>query len=345
MKVKLIKTLRIEQITLRLLLLIGVLAFMFSVFLEIGVKEFVCQFIYERFHIDYVINIMLGISASSMISFISLIFPYMGRKNKQIEYIISLLNQIYEHYLEIYVNISQEHIKGDYSFEKHLLEKIDELERMIKTARIEYEKAEFTSATIVEINQVLKKKMLRNLSVIRVFCSFILLFEEVEKEKISDNDNLGLHVSKDIIMKRAEKDLYKCLLEMMDSNFTIKELVGVYQFILEPDNTYKYLDNKFKDIQNAYEEMAILQLDLGLRLKIQDEIIEIRRKHETLYEEECQVIKDRLKKTIQNLKVKGDKEKKYNSMIEKIFEAIRIDDLKEAEKLLVELECEAERKL
>lgn len=49
-----------------------------------------------------------------------------------------------------------------------------------------------------------------------------------------------------------------------------------------------------------------------------------------------------LQKTIQNLK---DKEKKYNSMIQKIYEAIRKEDLKEAEKLLVELEYEVEGKL
>lgn len=344
MKVRLIKSLRIEQISLRILLFTSILAFVFSVFLEIGVKEFVCQAIYQKFHINYIINIMLGISASSCISFVSLVFPYLDRKNKQIEKVVVLLNQIYEQYTELYIIISQECTKEDYSFERHILEEIGELERRISIVQLEYERAEFISDTITEINRNLKKKMLRSLSVIKVFCSHILMYEEIRKEKLVKENNIELEITKDVIMKRADSDLYKCLLEMVDSIFSIKELADIYRDILSVDNTYKYLENKILDIQNAYDEMENLNLDLGLRIKIQSKIVEIRRNHSIIYTEECERIKKSLKEVIQKLKENDIEGKEYSLNIEKIFQALNEDDLKEAEKLLEELKCEVERK-
>lgn len=344
MKIQLRKTLKNEQITLRVLLIIGILAFAFSLILEICIKPSICKSLLETLHIDYINNIMLGITGSSIISYLSLVFTFNYRKNMQIDSIVFMLKQIYSQYLEIYLSIlnksNTEKKTDNYFFEETLFSKVNILLRKIDEENELYSTSDFTSDVIEKINEVLEQKLTLNLLAVKEFCSFMLL----QENNISENEADFLFRQsklKDIITKRAERDCYGTLLEIIESIYTLKSLGEMFSKINPEDKLYEYNIEKFKDIGNDLKDLRYLEMAFAVRIKITNEITKIKEKHNVLYEEECQVIRNRLSKVIAELdkEINNNQDKQHcASIIEKVHVALGKDDLIEADLFVDELE-------
>lgn len=344
MKVKVTKTLRTEQKTLHILLAVGIVAFLLSMLLELAVSPFICVSLYETLHLNYFINILLGISCSAVISFIGLIFPYLNKKNGQIEAILSELNEIYDRYLIIYGSISNMSTNGnlletdDYSIEKTLYNHVDELIKKIYTVITNYENSNFTSKDIDEINKVFRKSIIINLSTVKEFCSFFLLYENITKQDKSDTD-LNPRVLKDVITKRAEKDYYKFLLEKIEAYFPLNEFAHVYKNISNLADLKNYATNQIEQVAKECDEILDIQNQIAIGFEIRSKISEIRTNHRDAYNNECQKLRERVQNILVQMKEKGDNNSKsLISFLDEINDAIRNDELQKATQLINELE-------
>lgn len=334
MKIKLTKTLKTEQKTLHILLVTGIVAFLLSILLELVVSQFMCVSLYETLHLNYLVNILLGISCSAVISFIGLIFPYLYRKNGQIDGILSELKEIYYKYLIIHKSISDIREQNDYSFEKSLYTDADELTKKIYAFIANYENSNITSEDIEVIKEVLRKNIIMNLEVVKKFCSIFILYENIVKENSLDTES-NTPILKDVTAKRAQKDCYKFLLEKIESLFPLTDLEHVYNNIWNlsdlKNNTIKQFEQLAKDCDESYN----LHLELAIQLEISNKIIEIKQKHYAAYINECDKIEKRLSDIIDQMEKDNINN---NSFINEIYVAMRNDDLQKTEQMIKELE-------
>lgn len=95
MKIKGKGIVRMEQITCRVLILISVFAFavclVMEYFFPLWINDYYCKLI----HLDFLKNVMLGISGSAFVSFVCIIFPYFQKKNDFSKKMLSLIKPIY----------------------------------------------------------------------------------------------------------------------------------------------------------------------------------------------------------------------------------------------------------
>lgn len=84
MKMKLKKLLRIEKITIFVLIGISIFSFLLSLFIEYILSIFVAEETLKSFHSDYLVNVVLSVLGSSIISFMAIIFPYINKKKAAI---------------------------------------------------------------------------------------------------------------------------------------------------------------------------------------------------------------------------------------------------------------------
>lgn len=100
LKINYKNSLKIEYVIIRWLIFISIIAFVLSAILEFLPDLFLINYSITK-HFNYYINIMLGVSASAVISLIGLIFPFKTKSDKQINCIIEKLRNIYIQYTEI----------------------------------------------------------------------------------------------------------------------------------------------------------------------------------------------------------------------------------------------------
>ena len=355
MDIKLKGSLRTEKLTLNLLLAVGTIAFCISIVIEFFFQNWMCYTTYHKLHLDYISNVMLGVAGSSMISYISLCFSFINRKNDQINRVLLGLKEIYKDYIALYNRVSYKAASNekeeDYYLEKTILEKVNKLEKTISDLSAIYGTAEFSSEEIGKIIEVVQDKVTLNLSYIAAFCEFLLLdliYSPEAKEQTLKYQNSFLpdslingaiemgDVPRNVITKRAENECYQFLLETINSNYSIDQLA----------TRFKELGNEleiavFEAIMNetldATHGAIYMTRQLATQTYIRNNIIKIRDKHEKEYFSERLKMRNRMNAAIE----KNDKFKNdpcFSSKYGQFMGFLREDRLREAEEILLEIE-------
>lgn len=107
MKIKGKGLVRMEQLTCRVLLLVSVisftLCFVMEYFFPLWIGDYYCRLI----HLEFLKNVMLGITGSAIISFVCVIFPYLKKKNDFLKTLLSQIETLLSTYLAINACLNQ----------------------------------------------------------------------------------------------------------------------------------------------------------------------------------------------------------------------------------------------
>lgn len=214
MKIKGKGVLRTEQITCRVLVFISAIAFALCIVMEYCFPLFINDFYCEFFHLDFLKNVMLGISGSSIISFICIIFPYLKKKKDFIKNIISQMESIFVCYLNIYEQMGEEIKKDDaetYGFEIKLYKAAQELLEKIELFVIDYRKFDWESKDIFNLIIFLGNNVTINLQAVKQIVSWM-----VPEEYGNNPLEIPKNLKRDITLKRFEKDICYFYLNIRD---------------------------------------------------------------------------------------------------------------------------------
>lgn len=251
-------------------------------------------------------------------------------KYKQIDSVIFDLNDVYSKYKCIYFKISNKSQSDTYAFEINLLREVDMLINTIRSSTLQYYSLNLTPETIINSYNTLIEKIVKNLLIIKEFCSCLTEYVEISKD--------GEVVSKDIITKRAENDLYIYLLEIIESLNPMQNLNELYLYL---SSSATLPENKSKKIINAINESENSEIKSTIDLRIRANILKIINMHYSEYFKECYIFESRLSKIIEsidNSKYAKEWYDKNTTTIKKIHCAIRNDDFKQVESLIIEIE-------
>lgn len=274
MKIKGKGIVRIEQITCRALLLISVIAFglclVMEYFFPLWMDEYYCEFM----HLDFLKNIMLGISGSAIISFICTIFPYLKKRNDFINKVLSQIKSIFLCYLDInndLVSVNSRDIvlkkddENTYRFEIELYEAAQELLKKIDSFVIDYEGYDWSSRDINNLIDFLHGDVSTNIGVIK-FVVLCLL-----PEKYSNNPlEISKDLKKDIILKRSEKEIYNLTLKKMNEILNVKKFKKYFMRFQLEENSLRDFD---KALSSASQTIKNLQESKSRWKKMENDII------------------------------------------------------------------------
>lgn len=357
MNIKLKGSLRTEKITLNVLLAVGIIAFCISIVIEFLFQNWMCYSTYHKLHLDYMSNVMLGVAGSSVISYISLCFPFINKKNDQINRMFLVLRGIYKDYKDLYNSVYYKATSNEkeekYYLEKTILEKVNKLEKTISDASTMYYTSEFSSENIDQAIKILQHEVVLNLSYIAAFCEVLLLdliYSPKAKEQSSKyqdsfwpdvliNGDIEGDVPRDVITKRAENECYQFLLKTINSNYSIDQI----------DTLFKSLGIEFgfgdvaatiNKLLDATHEVFSMRDQIATQIRIRSAIIQIRNKHEKEYFSERLEIFNRMGAVIKKANDTLQNDPCFRSKYEQFTELLREDRLKEAEKILLEVENE-----
>lgn len=356
MNIKLKGGLRTEKLTLNVLLAVGIIAFFISLAIEIPLQKWMCYSSYHKLHLDYTSNVMLGVAASSVISYISLHFSFINKKNDQINSVLLVLREIYKDYKHlynlVYCKATGNEKEEKYYLEKSILEKVNKLEETISDASTMYGNSEFSSENIGHIIKILQHEVALNLSYITAFCEVLLLdliYSPKVKEQSSkyqasfwpdaliNGDIEGGDVPRDVITKRAENECYQFLLETINSNYSIVQV----------DTLFKSLGIEFgfgdiaATINKLLDDSRVvfsMRSQIATQIHIRNAILQIRNKHTEEYFSERLEMRNRMDAAIKKMNETLKNDSCFLSKYEQFRELLREDRLKEAEEILFEIE-------
>lgn len=371
MKCKFKGTLKTEYTTITILLVVCLCSLLVSLFIEFILNVFIKYEICQKLHFEYVNNVMLGIAASAAISYLSLLFPFLHRKNEQISSITNKLDEIYSQYTQIYTTIllssNGKNKLDDYSKEYDLLKLCNELNENIVNVKSLYRKSQFTSKDMEKNINMLENNLKINLSMIKEFCNFFLR-ETIASEKINNITNTMTFENKSLeqicaeldkkhlkefsldsydkkktkekISKRAEEDCYKFLLNKIDETFSYNKIIEFFSFYNV--NITNCAINDLKDILNSIHSLDFDTKEFAYQSLISSSIMEIKDKHLRMYSKEHISIGNQIKNIIIKYNINNNEE--YRSEIDEIYDAMKNDNFEEANHMIKKFEETLEKK-
>lgn len=344
--IKVTQTLKTEQITLRILLISGVFALIFSGLLEYLGNLLICDSVKTTIHIEYLVNIALGFAASAFVSFVSLVFQFFHRKNERILDIISRLKNIYYRYEDVYLSISKNKGSEDYLYEEQLAKRVDKLIKEIDNEIIAYEKSEIMSSVVEKINKTLKNDITNNLSTIAYFCSTLLLRSKVRQNKTNDVLDPIQLLQKDVVTKRAEIENYQLLVDTIDQNYSFSQFSKLYQALLDPVNiAVDFIAGQTTELKENIDNIYNINVVSTMNIKINCGIMKIMQKHGDYYIQEKIKFHEKITDLTEKLRGKNINISSFLDKIDEINKAKESDKLEEAERLYEQLKNEIENLL
>lgn len=341
MKIKLKGELKTEQVALKVLCAVGIITFCLSLLVEFIIKHFICKAMYQSFHFDYISNILLGITGSSVISYLSLIFQHRGRRNIQETNIASILTKICTDYTSIYDIIYYKAnttiLENDYHLEKMLLENANNLGKLIDEANILYQNSDFTSYDIENIFNVLQNHIAFNLTSIKEFCVMIFSYNAEHNENTT-NSFFNIEDINRAIITRAEREYYQFLLKLMEDKYSIDDFSVMFSKIGIKNELSTYVMNSLKDTLDKTYALHRLEEEFKAHTAIRMKFVQLIDKYKKEYFEERDAIQYRLKKTIEKLGDETQNVSNYKSAIERCYKLLECDKITEAMEIVEELE-------
>lgn len=331
--IKLTKTLQIEHITVMLLLAISIVSLIVSIFLEHLRAESLCTYI----HLDFLVNLSLGIAASAFISFVSLVFSYWHRKDNNVTEIESRLIQIFDHYTTIYQLITNQDGVSEHSYhEENLSKKINVLIKEIDDEINAYKQASFQSKKVEEINKALQDHIINILHHIDRFCSIVLNGTYMPKNKNLENNNVYI---KGKYLKDAKIECYQLLIQHLEQNYPYATFKALYtDLINRPGVANDITASHMADLGEAVRANSLARTQLTNHLLMNIDIYPIFDRYCDKFAAEQYRYRDKLTEILEIMDEKNMKGPKYTQKYLKIDNAIRQGNFDEAEERLNELE-------
>lgn len=293
LNVKVKNSLKTELKVIKILISISIIAFALSI-----VIEFLITSPNTPTHWDYLNNILLGVSGSSIISFLCLLFPYLRNKSNQINYITNTLKEIYVFYLEKHFYFKRlsngENPSETYAVDLIIYEEIDVIIEKVNSVIEKYNTADFYSDEFEEIKKMLETKMLNVLTAIKRLYIFIL-----PKDIRDCGFGLSHDKEKDYQYKLKQQDYFNLLIETIDNILSEENIKILFSKIniSDFDVINEHLRNQ---ISNVFESKDILDEKIEsnahlekMSLLINDKIIKWDKYNAeiySIYENELQTI-------------------------------------------------------
>lgn len=327
MKTTPLNALKIEQTTLHVLLSVGIVALLLSFFLEFFLKNYLTETFFTKYHFEYISTLFLGVSASSIIAYINLIFQYNNKLKDQVNGVVNLLIEIHHKYsllCESILGKTREPTKNDsYTLEKYLIDSVKEIKESITAVDNLYKSSEFSAIEIDSLVNNLKYDLKLTLSKVDLVCSTILSLEGISIEEADCRE-------RSVILKRAERDYYELLAKQIapsipsfDRIFSTVKIHGINECI----------DLGFiRDDTSAANSIYLSSL-LGASFGIKVRLNELYQSHLIKYKEDCQSIRSRLSEIGTELGVTS-----LYPPIDEIYDMLLTDDIEGARLKLEELE-------
>ncbi len=329
MKVKGKDIVRVEQITCRFLLLISVIAFglclIIEYFLPLFVDEYYCDFL----HLDFLKNVMLGISGSAIVSFVCIIFPYLKKRNEFISRISVQIKSIYSTYSNIYykLNCFYPVCLDTYSIEIDLYKDTQEFTKKLKELIIEYRNSDWTSKSIDRLINMLNFVAITNIYIIQKS-----VLNMVPKEYRNNLLEIPIELKKNIGLKRAEKEICALLLEKINEILDRKSFEKFFKpFHLDKiknyNSNFQLNDFDYETDQNYikiryYPDFVMTPIKVS-RLK---------HKHFKYYFDECKILRN----AFENILEKGAL--CSEAIVDEFYNALHDDRMADAREIIRRLE-------
>lgn len=244
MKIKGKGSTRMEQITCKVLIIVSVTSFALCFFIEYVFSIFVDTFWGEKLHIEFLKNVIMGISGSSFVSFICIIFPYLEKKHKFKNIMFSKINNIYISDIFIQVaNIINEAkkpkkiFKYDYALNRRVNSYLDEIFDFV----YEYLAADWYSKEFDTFVVLLLHIFIPTLQMVLYVDSSFLTIETTPNES-----------EEKIIIRRAKKDIYDFVLNIL-TEFDSKKFRESKKFFY--GNYTRFVFKNF--LQNILDEVFL----------------------------------------------------------------------------------------
>lgn len=256
-------TVYIEKRCINWLLFISIITIVMAIIIEIcnNDNKFLCFFI----------NILLGISASSAISFISIYIPFMLKRKNEVESYVSSAIEIYNEYSKLitqltitYDNLLDINNKKDYTDLRNqyqfIKEGISENSKAIKRKIEEFkdisQKLQFTSKKINNIDTIIISRMNKAINIVLRYYEALndkldMLKEYLQDEYISFISEFALEVNKCINSKCPE--ICNQLYELLNINDYTKDRLFFNDFRILNES----LLNELKEYQEKKENATI----------------------------------------------------------------------------------------
>lgn len=341
MRIKGKGVLRTEQITCRVLVFISAIAFALCIVMEYCFPLFINDFYCELLHLDFLKNVMLGISGSSIISFICIIFPYLKKRKDFTMTISSHIESIFLCYLDIYndlVSVSTRDIvikKDDvdtYGFELKLYKAAQELLEKLNLFVVDYMNSDWLSQDVDNLIRFLKRNIEINLNAIKCAMS-CMVPEEYNNNPLDISEDL----KKDFVIKRSEKDVSILILKEMNEILKLEEFKQYFKPFNLREDTVRFKEefiSRCSQLINDFEEsQSMLDKTVydGLIKRLNGEINLIKAKHKHQYFKEKYELKVAFLRTFEKI---DDWDETISRKFEKALQEDRMDD---ARKIIDEL--------
>lgn len=334
MKIKFKNSLRDERNTICFLIAVSIISFLMSVFLEYILPVLISEEIYGRLHGGFLTNLALGISGSSIVSFLAIVFPFVDKKNKQYNYINEKLKNVYNEYsvLYSYIILKSESDKEQSDFD--ISEGIKNVQDSINVLITEYGSLDIKLESIDKIISILTNNIQIILGMLETWVEYLQVLSECSKiytrqEQIQREEYIN---------KCAEKDWY---------SYIVKEIDGVYPF-----NTFAGLFVPFFDIKQVVNNNIVSCLEdinhqiktnqrrgvmFSYSVKMRKEFQDIRTEHSNKYYEEYDAIKEEFYNALKVAMKQGNKNIELNKWYEKIESLLSVGNFQEAKNLIKEI--------
>ena len=219
-----------EHNILKLLMFICLISFFVSLFLELYV---VCKLDRLKFHIDFIENVLIGISASTIVSFIPLYFSFKKHINSRLELIQNKDNCIYMNYSELIFCINNARICC-------LSKSVDDVFRAINDLKSKYSTTEFYVDKTSNFISKIDEKLIPILRYIQFYDEAINLF--VDKKELIEKACLDSYK-----YEKLMEEIYGELSKYIDENLPIEFLSQLF------DSTDVLSENNNKIVKKLAE--------------------------------------------------------------------------------------------
>lgn len=245
-KVKLKNGLKNERKVIITLAIISVVSLLISLIVEMFSDPS------EPTHWDYIKNILLGASGSSIISFVCLILPYNRNRDSQVKNIKIQLTDIYSFYISklfYFERLSNGEYVSDFLFQDIKIYKdIDKVLKKISNVIYEYKTADFYSDDISNIINMLNSDMQEWLLIIKQFYTVVLPGKTED-----ESENVSYNMEKEPQYLIQERECFTVLLNSLNQILSEVDIEELFEKIgvSKDDAIYYEIYNISNDLNTA----------------------------------------------------------------------------------------------
>ncbi len=265
-------SLKLEQQVIMILSIISMGTLLLSIILEYIYPIFILQHVLTELHVQFTINVLLGISCSSVISLICILIPFLCNKKKQEDMLFILIKKLFFYYETLITSITQT-IKVDkndktYLGEIVLYRQAIKLERTILDLKGKYEESDIILNEIESIVGNAHSVFLPIVGIIKNFIFFV-----IPQEYATDLEAIPLDKIKPDFMLEKNKELYDELFSSLEEFKPCEEIRAMFNDVININSATMEMfkessQNLLNDIigNKENEKTALMQMKLNYKM-------------------------------------------------------------------------------